>query len=371
MNLPPARRHRLLLATDADHLRPAKRVAIVVFMAVTLLAAKEPMATPAPCARPATEAGPAAGKELRVQFMGTTTLLFDDGDTQILIDGYFSRPPLIPAAIGLVSPNVPRIKQAMARAGIGQRLKAIFVAHAHVDHVLDAPWIAQQTPADLIGSPSVEQVAISHEVAPTKRKVFCGTAPYHYGAFSVTPIETPHSRPNIARGEIKSPVGRVAWAQRYRARKSHAFLIEHGPRRLLVYPSTAYVPGLLKNVRADVVFLSMAGLGRKGEHYANAYWAEVVEAVRATRVYPVHWDNFGRPLNSGLRPMPWPFDAIPRGQKHLRRLAEAHCVDLQYLRPFDQVDPYKSIEHQLPETGDAPFGPACRDTDAAPTTLQR
>ena len=40
-----------------------------------------------------------AGQALTVTWFGVTTLLIDDGVTQILIDGYFSRPSLLDIAL--------------------------------------------------------------------------------------------------------------------------------------------------------------------------------------------------------------------------------------------------------------------------------
>ena len=40
-----------------------------------------------------------AGQSLTVTWFGVTTLLIDDGVTQILIDGYFSRPSLLDIAL--------------------------------------------------------------------------------------------------------------------------------------------------------------------------------------------------------------------------------------------------------------------------------
>src|SRR5262245_60869304 len=37
--------------------------------------------------------------EVKVTFLGTTTLLFDDGETQLMIDGFFSRPPMAKVAL--------------------------------------------------------------------------------------------------------------------------------------------------------------------------------------------------------------------------------------------------------------------------------
>src|SRR4051812_34418470 len=42
---------------------------------------------------------------LRVTFLGTTSLLFDDGETAWMTDGFFSRPGVFNMVFGSVSPN--------------------------------------------------------------------------------------------------------------------------------------------------------------------------------------------------------------------------------------------------------------------------
>ncbi len=105
-----------------------------------------------------------------------------------------------------------------------------------------------------------------------------------------------------------------------------------------VYPGAAYESGRLHDVNADVVFLGSSGLGRTRQEYVDAYWAEVVDAVGARLVYPSRWDNFGRPLHKGLRPMPWPLDDVPRGLERLGDLARAHEVALGELSLFRTFD---------------------------------
>jgi L-ascorbate metabolism protein UlaG (beta-lactamase superfamily) len=253
-------------------------------------------------------------------------LLFEDGDTQILVDGYFSRPPLLTAAFGLVSPDCRRIGDGLRSGGITRRLRAIFVAHAHVDHALDAPEIAGLTRAWLVGSKSVRNIAIGHGLdEPQIRAVGEGPS-YCAGGFRVTPILTGHSRPNIAKGDVDRPVPRRSWAQSYRSRDSHAFLIEHGDVKILVHPSAAIEPKLASHIRADVVFLGIAGLGRKPASFTDDYWTNVVIKTGAKLVYPVHWDNFGRPLGAGLRRMPWPFDNVSKGVEHVERMARSSGI---------------------------------------------
>ncbi|MGH8808989.1 MAG: MBL fold metallo-hydrolase, partial [Noviherbaspirillum sp.] len=75
---------------------------------------------------------------LRVRFLGVSTLLFDDGETAILTDGFFSRPAKMEVLLGKVAPDTASIARSLQRAGI-TRLAAVLVGHSHYDHVMDAP----------------------------------------------------------------------------------------------------------------------------------------------------------------------------------------------------------------------------------------
>src|SRR5688572_10083749 len=64
---------------------------------------------------------------LTVTFLGVSTLLFDDGETAILTDGFFSRPGLF-SVLTRIAPDSVIIQQALDRAGI-TRLAAVIPVH--------------------------------------------------------------------------------------------------------------------------------------------------------------------------------------------------------------------------------------------------
>ena len=70
-------------------------------------------------------------------WLGVTTLLFDDGETQILVDGFVSRPTLFESLTGRpVTSDAPMINYVMNEYGM-DRLAAIVPAHSHYDHAMD------------------------------------------------------------------------------------------------------------------------------------------------------------------------------------------------------------------------------------------
>src|SRR5262245_20416805 len=71
---------------------------------------------------------PEAGKGLTVMFTGVATLLFDDGETAIMTDGYFSRPTQ--NELRSVQPDRDAVTKALKRMGVG-KLAAVIPVHSH------------------------------------------------------------------------------------------------------------------------------------------------------------------------------------------------------------------------------------------------
>src|SRR5512146_1160588 len=89
---------------------------------------------------------------VKVTFLGTTTLLFDDGESQLLVDGFLTRPSFWKVVTGSpLETDTTAVNRALSRARV-ERLKALYVAHSHYDHVLDVAYIVQRTHAHLYGS---------------------------------------------------------------------------------------------------------------------------------------------------------------------------------------------------------------------------
>ena len=73
-----------------------------------------------------------------VKFTGVSTLLFSDGQTKLLIDGFFSRPSVFKAIFYRpVESDVEKIRQSLKRFHINQ-LDAVLVSHSHYDHAMDS-----------------------------------------------------------------------------------------------------------------------------------------------------------------------------------------------------------------------------------------
>lgn len=279
---------------------------------------------------------------LRVSFLGVSTLLFDDGETAILIDGFFSRPGLMPTLLTKIQPDIELITQGLDRAGI-KKLAAVIVVHSHYDHAMDAPEVAQQTGAILIGSESTGNIGRGWGMPAERIRVVKGGETLGFGDFRVTMLRSRHFPHGMAMGDIEEPLQVPQRAMAYLEGGSYSVLIQHNDKKLLVQASAGFVEGSLNGHSADIVFLGVGGLGTMEQEYRETYWHEVVHAVKARRVIPIHWDDFTRPHNKPLVPPPLLIDDFDSSMKFILQRADEEGIDVKLPPAWVKMDPFAAL----------------------------
>lgn len=270
---------------------------------------------------------------VRVRFGGVTTLLFDDGETAWMTDGFFSRPGAWKTLTSPIGPDHARIEAGLRRMGV-TRLAAVVPVHSHYDHAMDAPIVAQRTGARLIGSPSTLHVGRGLGLRPEQMLMVGGGQEVRLGKFNLRFIPSRHSptpysdghTAEIIEADLVPPRRVSAW----REGRVWSLHVRHdsGPT-WLVQGSAGFLPGALEALRADTVFLGTGTLGRKPEAYRAAYWKETVQAVGARQVIPIHWDNFWRPLDEPLQAMPLLLDDFGAAMQDLQARAAPGGVQVR------------------------------------------
>lgn len=285
---------------------------------------------------------PDDGRGLRVTFLGVSTLLFSDGETDILVDGFFSRPGVLRTVAGRIEPDVGRVEASLARAGI-DRVAAVITVHSHYDHAMDTPLVAERTGAVVVGSESTANIARGWGLAEERIRAVAGEHSETFGRFRVTLIPTAHFPHGMAMGEIRKPLVTPTRSVDYKEGGSYSVLVEHDGKTLLVQGSAGFVPARLRGRHADVVFLGTAGLGTREEAYRDGYWREVVEAVGARRVIPIHWDDFTKPLDQPLLPLSRLLDDVGSSFDFFLARAGAAGVDFKLAAAWTKIDPFAGL----------------------------
>ncbi len=240
---------------------------------------------------------------LTVRFTGTSTLLFSDGETAWMVDGWFSR--FGPRALfrGEIAPDLAAIERGLARNAV-DRLAVVIPVHSHFDHAMDSPEVARRTGAVLLGSPSTANIARGVGLPESQIRIAKDREPVSFGRFEITLIETRHFEfpdPEVRKQaledpEITAPLVPPVGAFDYRLGTPYAIHVRHPLGRFLIQGSAGWVEGGLEGVDADVVFLGIGGLGTQTADYRERYWRETVTRTGATRVIPIHWDSLMEPI---------------------------------------------------------------------------
>lgn len=272
---------------------------------------------------------------VRITYFGVSTLLLDDGETQILIDGFFSRPSILKVLASRISTDTSIVTRVISQYGI-DKLKAVFVTHSHYEHALDAAYIAKKTNSDLLGSLSTFNIGLGGGLNKNQISIFDLEKEYQYGDFCVKIILSKHSPAasyNDDLGEvISTPIEQPAYASDYVEGGSFDFFVRHKEHTIYIKPSANYITDKLKDIKSDVLFLGVGGLSNQDSVFISQYYRQTVEMLMPRIVIPLHWDNFFLPLSDNLKMNPRLMDKTYKGFDYLIDRTESSAVKFTILQ---------------------------------------
>jgi len=278
---------------------------------------------------------------MKVTFFGTTTLLFDDGTDQVLFDAHFTRPSLFKYIFGS-QPTDAALADELLQIHRVDRLRAMFISHAHHDHVMDAPYIARRTGATVYGTSSALNVARGGGVPEAQLTEFRANGVYEVGDYRITVIPSLHSKPTLLNNDLGQKIDKLllpgSKLRAYKEGGSFDFLVEAGPKRFLIRPSFNYIEGQLDGIRADVLFLGIAGLAKADGQTERRFFEETVAKVGAKLVIPLHWDNFFSRLDRPIVGMPRLVERTEVAFYRLARYCEAKDVNCLIQIPRTSIE---------------------------------
>ncbi|WP_183254163.1 MBL fold metallo-hydrolase [Brevundimonas basaltis] len=213
----------------------------------------------------------------------------------------------------------------------------VLAAHSHHDHAMDSATIAASQEAELAGSESVRWLAEGADFPKERFRLVKHRTVLEVGRpvrFHITAFETPHSPHPFFRGDLEAPLRPPIWGPNYRGGPNFSFLIEHSLAKMLVVPSANFVCEALLERHADVVFLSLGGIGRQSLEFFETYWRETVLRPQASTVVLTHWDDFFISLDKPLRPMRRLIDDVETALDWVEAAAGRDGVELIIPAPF-------------------------------------
>lgn len=274
---------------------------------------------------------------LTATWLGVTTVLFDDGETQILIDGFFSRPTLAEDLLRKpVDNDAVNINQALHEYGM-RNLAAIIPVHSHFDHAMDVGEIALRSKASVLGSESTANIARGAGVLEDQIVVATPGEAYSFGEFSVRLLESRHSpigwRGSVPLpGTIDEPLTFPTTIQSMRLGAAYTIVVEHPKGTTVVQGSSGFIEDALQDVSADLILICSYGLTSLGRDYAEKYWQEMVTTTGAAAVVPMHFDDFTRPFGEVV-PFPRFLDDIEKTARWFEEFRDTWDTDTTLYKP--------------------------------------
>jgi len=273
------------------------------------------------------QANNSAPISVHATWLGVSTILFDDGETQILLDGAFTRlTPVQILTFRRARSDIATINHALAEFEVN-RLAAILPVHSHFDHAIDIGEIANRTSAVILGSESSANIARGANVPVDQYQILADEETRRFGDFSVTLLASKHvptgwGDDEIFSGFIDEPLEAPARASEYKTGLPWTVVVDHPSGSTMVQGSAGFVAGKLRSHPVDVVMLSVAGLAALGRDYTERYWDETVTASGASRVIAIHHDDFTLPFGE-VQLMPTMLDDVPKAARWIDAVIES------------------------------------------------
>jgi L-ascorbate metabolism protein UlaG (beta-lactamase superfamily) len=243
-------------------------------------------------------------------------------DQVLVIDPYFTRIPFWQQWFGSVRPNSALISE-MLRA-----CNYILVTHAHWDHLMDVPEVAEFTGAIAFGSFNTCQLLRVLAVPDDQVREVRSGDKLTLGPFEARAFLSQHKKaPGFLPGRISSNLRPPLRARDYRMDCCFSFMISVGDCTLLTDPGEH--PDQVES--ADVLLVS--------PHHDLAYLQPLLKRIHPKVVIPNHWDDIWRPLSKPVRPMIKP---PTRSFPPIKRTSL-----LQFKQTVEQIDP--AIRVFIPE----------------------
>jgi L-ascorbate metabolism protein UlaG (beta-lactamase superfamily) len=275
-------------------------------------------AKPAPAWFKADLGTPVGADELAIRWQGTAAFEIRTARGSLLIDPHYSRHNLLQLLAGPIRPDMARIRKHV------RPVQAVFVGHAHHDHLVDAPATAGLLQAPFYGSEDSARVARLEGLPETQIHTLRGGEKIRIGDMTVEAVPSKHS--HIITNLMVN--GNIApWTQLpmrfwdYKHGQVFTYVIHWRGRTVYHFGSAEIVEETFRDRHADVALLCLSGWKDN-----PTVFKRIDAILHPEVVVPMHHDDFFRPLEEGFHPGQLAFvnEAFPTIR---RDMPESHLAE--------------------------------------------
>jgi hypothetical protein len=220
--------------------------------------------------------------EFSFRWLGVAGLEFHSGATTLLVDPFFSRPPIWRILGGPVRPDPAAVAHHIERAD------AVLVTHSHYDHLFDVPEVVRRTGADVFGSANTVRLLAANGIAEANLHQIQPGDRISIGAFGVQVFPGYHSPVPLGRwlnAPLRQTLRPPLRLMDYRMDVCLSYALQTGSLRLAV----GAVPE-----PAELLFINSIE--------SEDFFRGLLARTRPRWLVPIHWDNLFGPLRQPARP---------------------------------------------------------------------
>lgn len=231
--------------------------------------------------------------EAKVSFkwLGVSGFILSDEKTTLVFDPAITRAGVLDfLPFQTIETDQEEVDYWLGHCGVSN-VNAVFVNHAHFDHVIDAPYVLRKYGGKLYGSSSVINVGLGHGIQEDQMQLIEAGQEWKVGDFTIIPYSTPHSPHflgiTLMDGHISSPLSSPTSVWNYKTGDTFSFYITHPEGNILfqaIGRVTADDP--LKEVKADALLMTIAN------RVSTENLLKRFDSTGARTVIPLHYDNF-------------------------------------------------------------------------------
>jgi L-ascorbate metabolism protein UlaG (beta-lactamase superfamily) len=208
-------------------------------------------------------------------WMGVAGLLFQAGDRILAVDPFFTRPAIFDLLFKNLYPDHARIQKAIPKCD------AIFISHAHHDHLMDVPTVIAATGAQVYAPGNACRLLTEMGVEEEKIHSIGLGDRIDLEPFKVTVALGKHIKlPLPLNGRLPKTIHHPPRFLDYKRDEVFSYLIKIEEFTIAIAPACP--------VQSDLLFVYPYQLG-------------MIERILMSEppkiVIPIHWDNLFQPLN--------------------------------------------------------------------------
>jgi L-ascorbate metabolism protein UlaG (beta-lactamase superfamily) len=246
--------------------------------------------------------GEKGSRHVRVRWLGTAGFEIEYGEHLILVDPYLTRASLARCLLAPLRSDLAALRRYAPRAD------AIIVGHTHFDHALDVPDLALMTGAKVFGSRSAATLCMARgvpegQVHVVERETGSQPIEHEVGPFRLRFVPSVHAPLVLGRvpfpGEIADCTDVPMRMGAYRCGAVFGVEVRVAGRTLFHLGSAEIVDSNVDVKHVDLLLLCATGWTTSRDLPER-----VGKRLGPGAVLLSHWDDFLRPLDSSVRPLP-------------------------------------------------------------------